>query len=94
MLCIPLHAELQKCFVNSFSYLRRRNTEILGTECHIVLNDRSHKLIVRILEYHSDLFSQLYNFFLCHIFGIKLFSVNNDISALSFKYKIEYLGKC
>ena len=54
MLAVLIHIHLLQGFVYPPAYFRLRDSHILRGERHVLLDDCRDKLVVRILEHHSD----------------------------------------
>ena len=50
------HTNGFKCLVNAFSYFRALDSKVFRSERNVLLDYRSYKLVVGILEYHSNFF--------------------------------------
>ena len=59
MIAERFHTDTTKRIVYATTDLRRLYTVILGTECDIFFHDSRYKLVIGILEHHTDLLADI-----------------------------------
>ena len=84
-----VHSDCLQAFLHALFNLLRRNTEVLRTECHIILDYGCNDLIVRVLKHHAGGFSDVKK----PVIVRRIHSEHNDTSSGRQQKRVDMLCK-